>query len=247
MNRLLTVSLFDAPSPPGRAARCRRHPAVVAALLVAAASVAAQSPALVGTSFDATVVRIADGESVEVLRAGERQPLRVRLEGVDAPELGEVFSRDAQSFLRRLMLDKRVNVSGRDVDRYGRLVARLVIAGQDASVELLAAGLACQRFATDATLAAAESRARSSGVGFWAATATKPQCVARSRGASASTPPAPRPPAAGPAIQVRGNVSTGVYHRPACPNFTCRNCTRVFASEAEARSAGFRPAGDCHP
>jgi micrococcal nuclease len=247
VNRLLTVSLFDALSPSARPDRCGRHLVIVAALLMATAGAAAQAPALVGTSFDATVVRIADGDTVEVLRAGERQPLRVRLEGVDAPELGEAFSRDAQLFLRRLMLDKRVRVSGRDVDRYGRLVARLVIAGQDASFELLAAGLACQRFATDATLAAAESRARSGGVGFWAATATKPQCVARSRGASAGTPPAPRAPAAAPAVQVRANVATGVYHRPACPNFTCRNCTRVFASEAEARSAGFRPAGDCHP
>jgi len=202
----------------------------------------AQAPALVGKTFDATVVRIADGDSVEILRTGDRQPLRVRLEGVDAPELGESFSREAQLFLRQLMLDKRVNVSGRDVDRYGRLVARLLVGGQDASHALLAAGLACQRFATDSVLAAAESQARAGGVGFWAASAAKPQCVARLRGAAGS--PAPRTPAAG-TVQVRANVTSGVYHRPSCPNFTCRNCTRLFASEAEAKASGFRPAGDC--
>ena len=190
------------------------------------------------------------------MRTGDRQPLRVRLEGVDAPELGESFSREAQLFLRQLVLDKRVNVSGRDVDRYGRLVARLLVAGQDASQAMLAAGLACQRFATDSVLAAAESQARAGGVGFWAATATKPQCVARSRGASAARGPARVSPAspesrapgkrnAAPSVQVRANVSSGVYHRESCPNFNCPNCTRLFASDAEARASGFRPAGDC--
>ena len=220
---------------------------VVAALatllsIVSVGEAGAQAPALVGTTFDATVVRIADGDSVEILRTGDRQPLRVRLEGVDAPELGESFSREAQLFLRQLMLDKRVNVSGRDVDRFGRLVARLLVAGQDASHALLAAGLACQRFANDSVLAAAESQARAGGVGFWAASAAKPQCVARSR--AAGGPPAPRAPAAR-TVQVRANVTSGVYHRPSCPNFTCRNCTRLFASEAEAKASGFRPAGDC--
>ena len=159
---------------------------LVALGLSAAAS--AQPRDLVGRTFDATVVRVADGDSIEIVRPGTRDRLRVRLEGVDAPELGEVFSRDAQGFLRQLVLDRRVSVSGRDVDRYGRLVARVSVAGQDASLELLKQGLACQRFATDAVLAAAESRARRAGVGFWAGNAAKPQCVAR----SAASPSRPR-------------------------------------------------------
>ena len=218
---------------------------LAAALIAVSTVVAAQAPTLVGKTFEATVVRIADGDSVEILKIGEAARVRVRLEGVDAPELGEVFSRDAQDFLRRLALDRRVSVSGRDVDRYGRLVARVAVAGQDLSLALLNAGLACQRFATDTVLAAAESRARSSGVGFWAANATtKPQCVARSRGGVPAVT-APPPTVASPDAQVRGNVSSGLYHRASCPNFRCRNCTRVFASARDAEAAGFKPAGDC--
>ena len=226
--------------------RMRVHTSFTATVLIAlTAAVAAQAPALVGKTFDATVVRIADGDSVEILRSGESSRLRVRLEGVDAPELGEVFSRDAQDFLRRLALDRRVSVSGRDVDRYGRLVARVMVAGQDLSLALLHAGLACQRFATDAVLAAAETRARSSGAGFWAATATtKPQCVARSRGASAPATPSP-PAVATPSTQVRGNVSSGLYHRASGPNVRCRNCTRELASARDAEAAGFKPSADC--
>ena len=240
----------------GRAGRRAAVAGLGIVFALSAVSVQAQAPALVGKTFDATVVRIADGDSVEIVRTGDRRPFRVRLEGVDAPELGESFSREAQLFLRQLVLDKRVSVSGRDVDRYGRLVARLVVGGQDASHALLGAGLACQRFVIDATLAAAEWRARAAGVGFWAASATKPQCAARGRSATAAPGPSEvspgtpgtRAPAnrdVAPSIHVRANVSSGVYHRPSCPNFNCRNCTRLFASEAEAEASGFRPAGDC--
>jgi endonuclease YncB( thermonuclease family) len=222
--------------------------AVTAALVLSAASLAAgghvaqQAPPLVGRTFDALVVRIADGDTLEVVPAGQRERLRVRLEGVDAPELGEVFSRDAQTFLRRLLFDQRVRVSGRDVDRYGRLVARIEVGGRDASVALLDAGLACQRFATDAVLAAAAAQARAAGRGFWAPAASKPQCVARVASAPRASPSRAPTVTSGP---VRGNVSNKLYHLSSCPNFRCRNCTRLFASEAEARSAGFHPAGDC--
>lgn len=221
---------------------------IATALLAVSGAAAAQAPALVGQTFEATVVRIADGDSFEIVRTGEKARLRVRLEGVDAPELGEVFSRDAQDLVRSLALDRRVSVLGRDVDRYGRLVARVTIGGRDLSVALLSAGLACQRFATDSLLAAAESRARAGGVGFWAANVlAKPQCVALSRGAATATaaPPSAAPRSTEVRGEVRGNVSSGLYHRASCPNFRCRNCTRVFASGRDAETAGFKPAADC--
>ena len=224
------------------------------ALLCAVAGVSAQRsvstprPDLVGRAFDARVVRIADGDTVDAVPAGELRPIRLRLQGVDAPELGEVFSTEAQTFLRTLIFDQRVHVDGGDVDRYGRLVARITIGGKDASVELLRMGLACHAYTRDATLATEESAARKSGRGFWAAAAKKPECVARqSPAASRPVPPAKTPPAQTPRVAAgyRGNVSSGIYHATWCPNFNCRNCTRVFSTEAEAKAAGFRPAADC--
>lgn len=224
-------------------------------LLVAACTALSLAPAQrhdrVGVPFDATVVYIADGDTLELIPAGERQRIRVRLEGVDAPELGEVFSREAQAFSRTLLFDQPVRVAGRDVDRYGRLVARVVAGGRDASVELLRAGLACHRFAPDAALAAAESAARAGGKGFWAAAAKKPQCVERS-GAAARPRTAAPPPTSLPAARLadtitryRGNVNSRLYHASHCPSYNCRNCTRVFASEAAAKAEGFAPANDC--
>jgi endonuclease YncB( thermonuclease family) len=221
------------------------------ALLVAALASAAQGQdihALVGAHFDARVVRVADGDTVELTPLGQTQPIRIRFQGVDAPEVGEAFSREAQAFIHALLLNQHVTVDGKDVDRYGRLVARVGAGGKDASLELVKAGLACHRYAADPMLARAEAQARAAGLGFWAANATKPQCVAaeeeRQSGAPARSfePRLPAHPVHGP---LHGNVSTHLYHTEACPNFSCRNCTRVFSSEAEAQAAGFRPAGDC--
>lgn len=209
---------------------------------------------LVGTHFEGRVIRVADGDTVELVPVGQTRPIRIRFEGIDAPELGEVFSRESMALVRSLLLEHRVGVDGHDVDRYGRLVARVSANGKDASLELIKAGLACHRFAPDAGLAAAEAQAKAARIGFWAASATKPQCVALAAGARRGPVP-PRPgdaarerqatAARASSILLHGNVSTHLYHRPSCPNYSCRNCTRVFTSEADAEAAGFKPAGDC--
>jgi endonuclease YncB( thermonuclease family) len=210
---------------------------------------------LVGRQFEARTVRIADGDTLDALLPGESRPVRVRLEGIDAPELGETFSREAQNFLRALVGNAPVRVTGRDLDSYGRLVARVAAGGQDASTALVRAGLACHAYARDAALAREESQARASGVGFWAANAKKPVCVERTAfsARSSATPSSapndrrapPRTTAPRESNGFRGNENSKLYHAPSCPNYNCRNCTRLFASEAEAKMAGFRPAADC--
>ena len=62
--------------------------------------------------------------------------------------------------------------------------------------------------------------------------------------ASSPTAPSPSPAAGG---TVRGNKASKLYHRPACPGYTSiaeRNRVE-WASEAEARAAGYRKATNC--
>ncbi len=138
---------------------------------------------LVGQQVNAEVVGVADGDTVTVRIPQRRQTVRVRVHGVDAPERGEPFSTRARNFTRVMVFSKQVTVEGRDVDQYGRLVARIRIGATDLSVALLEAGLAChyRRFSSDPVLEAAERRARAAGAGFWAPQADKPRCVARGR------------------------------------------------------------------
>jgi len=141
----------------------------------------AQRPAdLVNKTFVADVTRVADGDSVEVLIPPARK-VRIRLHGVDTPEVKEPFSNQARTFTRVLMFGRRVTVVGKDVDRYDRLVARIAVDNVDASESIIAAGLGCtfRQYVTDPALESALARARSSQRGFWAGNATKPACVAR--------------------------------------------------------------------
>ena len=113
---------------------------------------------LVGPHVEARVVRIADGDTLEAIPVGESRPIRIRLQGVDAPELGEVFSREAMALVRSLLFDQRVRVEGHDIDRYGRLIARIIRGDADASVNLVRAGLACHAYALTPRLHARNHR-----------------------------------------------------------------------------------------
>lgn len=138
---------------------------------------------LVGTTFPAHVVSVIDGDTVDVIRPGQTTRLRIRLEGIDTPERGEPFSQVARTRTRVLVFDQDVRVDGRDVDRYGRLVARIVVGSAsraiDVSVALVSEGLACHftRYSSDPVLARAQSDARAAGRGFWARDAEKPRCA----------------------------------------------------------------------
>jgi len=243
----------------------RRYLSTLCALVLAlssAASAGAQQDlrVLVGATFPARVVTVLDGDTIDVMRPGHKAPLRIRLEGIDTPERGEPFSQVALRRTRVLVFDQNVSVEGRDVDRYDRLVARVIVgsgaARTDASVALVSDGLAChyRQYSSDPALARAEADARAAGRGFWARDAQKPRCVTNPSGTSDAEPvekgaavaPMPLLGTAAPTPgAVIGNTRSRVFHLPTCPNANCPNCTRRFSSRTAAEGAGFRPAGDC--
>ena len=190
----------------------------------------AQRPTdLVNQRVTAQVVHVADGDTVDIVIPPKRR-VRVRLHGVDT-----------RAFTRVLMFGRDVTVVGKDVDTYGRLVARLRVDNADASEAIISAGLGCtyRRYATDSILEAAQDEARKARRGFWAAGAQQPACVAREARVQV---PTPRLAASGNFV---GNVNSRVYHSPNCRNAKCKSCSREFATRAAAETAGFRPAGDC--
>lgn len=156
--------------------------AACVALLLVSAEPRAQSRAdllrLIGRTIPATIVAVADGDTVRARLEGGAT-IRIRLEGIDTPERGEPFSTQARNATRVMLFNKTVQLKATDVDRYDRLVARITFDGKDSSLELVQTGLACHftRFANDPLLAKAQLTARTSGRGFWAAGAAKPACV----------------------------------------------------------------------
>ena len=138
---------------------------------------------LVGATVEAQVTRVSDGDTIDVIPAGEKRAIRVRVFGIDTPERGEPFATRARNHTRVLAFGKTVRVTGESVDRYGRLVARIRIGDVDLGADLLREGLACHytRYSDDRTYAKAQADARATSAGFWAADAGKPRCATRSK------------------------------------------------------------------
>lgn len=123
--------------------------------------------ALLGDTYDGKCVGVADGDTISVMHAG--RAVKIRLEGIDCPELGQDFGTRAKQFTSSLVFGKDVEVKEHDVDRYGRTVARVFVGDLDLSLELVKAGLAWQykRFSSDPVLAEAEVEARNAKRGLW--------------------------------------------------------------------------------
>jgi endonuclease YncB( thermonuclease family) len=192
--------------------------------------------------FNARCVAVFDGDSI-VVRKGD-QEVEVRLEGIDCPEKGSPFSDQARQFTEDLVLGKNVIFTVKELDQYGRTVARVRTRHEiDVSLELLRAGLAWhyKRYVSDPTLALAEKRAREAKKGIWSLPNPVPpwEVKAAQRNRDTGTP------AAGNLFY--GNVKSHVFHGPWCQNYQCKNCKEIFRSREEAIRAGYRPAGCCRP
>ncbi|HEX7485818.1 MAG TPA: thermonuclease family protein, partial [Vicinamibacterales bacterium] len=199
----------------------------------------------VSKPFSARVIGITDGDTVTVLVSN--RPLKVRLDGIDCPERGQPFGRVARTFTSTRVFGRTVEVLPRDRDRYGRLVARIRADGADLGLELLSAGLAWHytQYSNDRAYTAAERAARAARTGLWSQKEPVPPWVQRRQHAPSPAPRSPKALASQSAGPFHGNVKSMVFHRPGCRNYDCRQCTAIFATREDARSHGFRPAGDC--
>lgn len=191
--------------------------------------------------------RVIDGDTLDI--AGER----IRLFGIDAPEAGQVCQDGAgrawdcgghaTARLQALALGQ-VRCELRDQDRYGRLVARCTAGGTDLAGALVAEGaaFAYERYSRD--YLGAEARARAAGRGIWSGIAERPH-LARARAGGD-----PGAAAAAGGCAIKGNISERgrIYHLPGTRAYAATRINeargeRWFCSQAEARAAGWRPAG----
>lgn len=128
-------------------------------------------PPLDAADFSATVLAVLDGDTLTVLL--QERTVRVRLSGVDSPEKNQPFGQDALAFTAELALGRTATIREQGIDRYGRLVAAVVLPdGRSLNHEIVAAGLAWwdREFAPgNRMLEALEAGARSQRRGLWAA------------------------------------------------------------------------------
>jgi len=194
--------------------------------------------------------RVIDGDTIDI--AG----VRVRLEGIDAPENGQTCgSRDpamggrqwgcgaaAAAAVERLIARREVRCWSAGTDRYGRVLAQCTAGDTDLSAEMVRSGYAWAFVKYSERYVGVEAEARAAGVGVWQGEATAPWEYRAQRWASAE-------PVAPGGCAIKGNISGKghIYHPPWSPWYgrvtidTTRG-ERWFCTEGEALAAGWRPA-----
>ena len=85
---------------------------------------------------------VMDGDTVVLVPAGEREPMRLRILGVDAPESCQPGGERSRDALIRLVMRKTVRLERRGQDSYGRQLGKLWLDEQDVGAELVRAGWA---------------------------------------------------------------------------------------------------------
>jgi endonuclease YncB( thermonuclease family) len=132
----------------------------------------ANSPATtLPARVEGRVVRVSDGDSIRVLWNGSSTP--VRLAGIDAPERGQPWSRNARAALAGLVAGEIVSVSVSDRDRYGRLVGVVTVRRAGGTVHVnrelvrLGAAWVYRAYSRDPSALAAEAEARAAARGLW--------------------------------------------------------------------------------
>lgn len=197
------------PPPPGtrspsvtQASMAIQAPTITSAPVVptfAPSLTALSTPPAAPDGQAATVVRVIDGDTIEV--AMEGVTYRVRYIGMDTPEYDEPFFLEASEANRQLVEGKTVvlikDVS--EVDRYGRLLRYVYLQdGNFVNAELVRLGYAqAATYPPDVAQAALfvelEREARNAGIGLW--TAPPEAAVASSTPLPTALLPATVPPA----------------------------------------------------
>lgn len=93
--------------------------------------------------FVGQVTAVTDGDTIQVQKSGDGgEQWKIRLYGIDAPEKKQAFGQAAREYAATLVAGREVTVTPMAVDRYGRLVAWVVVDGTLLQAALLRHGMA---------------------------------------------------------------------------------------------------------
>jgi len=149
------------------------------------------------------------------------QQHKVRLAGIDAPEKAQDFGQRAKQNLAIMAFGRPATVEAGKVDRYGRLVGKVLVAGTDINLRQVDAGMAWHYRAYEReqapedrlAYAAAEKAAKAWKRGLWSVPGPVPPWdFRRQRAIGAAAGPAP----AVPAVKLAAMKRKGRPNAPAC-------------------------------
>lgn len=199
----------------------------------------------------ATLTGLAEAVDGDTIAVGG---VRVRLEGIDAPEAEQTCThasgatwacgQEAKRVLARLVANVLITCQERGIDKYKRLLGVCRAGATEINGELLRRGFAWAFTRYSESYAALEAEARRAKVGIWSGVA-QPAWEYRSERWQAVDTSGEAPKG----CPIKGNVTANgrIYHLPWSPwydriRMDDSQGKRWFCSEAEAIAAGWRPA-----
>jgi endonuclease YncB( thermonuclease family) len=139
-------------------------------------------PAAGAETLSGTVVTVIDGDTLTVADAAKKHH-RVRLLGVDAPEVKQAFGVRSARSLAQLCFRKQASVEWQDKER-SLLLAQVTCEGKEANAEQVRRGLAWvspKQLAPGSPLYELEAYARLRKLGLWADEGAQPPWEWRAR------------------------------------------------------------------
>lgn len=139
--------------------------------LVLIAWVGATGVAAGAARWQGVVTHVTDGDSLWVRPSAGGAPQRIRLHGIDAPEICQADGPEARAALQRLIEGRELQLQVLRVDDYGRPIARVTVQGVDVARALVREGHAWSyRWRrSPGPYAQEEAEARGAGRGLFAA------------------------------------------------------------------------------
>lgn len=190
--------------------------------------------------------RVVDGDTLDV------GSTRVRLEGIDAPEMAQTCQtatgeswdcgKKATAYLRSLAEQRNLACDRTGTDKYRRTLAVCYEDGINVNEAMVRAGLAWAFVRYSTQFVDVEAEARAQKIGVWQGPAEAPWDF-RHSGLQVAAMAMPK------SCSIKGNISSHghIYHLPDSPWYGSVKIDesrgeRWFCSEDEARAAGWRPA-----
>nr|DAO42522.1 MAG TPA: nuclease-like protein [Caudoviricetes sp.] len=111
------------------------------------------------------VVSIHDGDTITILQG--KQQIKVRLFGIDAPELEQPYGKKSKQFLANLIAGEVVEVEPKGKDRYKRTLGIIYFKGQDINAQMVLNGYAWAYVKYSRIYVNQEKLARENKRGLW--------------------------------------------------------------------------------
>ena len=137
-------------------------------LFLICAGIALAAPPKVIEQLTGKVIGVTDGDTVTLLV--NETPIKVRLDGIDAPETKQSYGNESKQALASMVFGKSIVLKKTGTDKYGRTLGVIMLGGSDINARMIVDGWAWhyKAYNDESRLTSFEATAKSAHRGLWA-------------------------------------------------------------------------------